>query len=72
MMMKAITAATTNPPTNRPPPAAGESEVAVLVSQLRQTLVAVTDIPLTDMENGACLTSLSTISEAVSDPSSFE
>ena len=72
MVIIAGTAATINPTANRPPPAAGESEAAAtVVSQLEQALVAVTLMPLIVMENGACLTSLSAMREAVSEPSSF-
>ena len=74
MTIKASTVATTKPTANRPPPTAGENEAAAtvtFVSQSEQTLVAVTLLSLTVTKNGACLTSLSMMIEAVSEPSSF-
>ena len=67
--VKVIKTAAANPPTNRPPPTAGDSDI---VSQSVQVLVTVSCIPSTTIENGTCLTILSAMIEAVSDPLSDE
>ena len=69
----AIDTAARNPPMNRPPPVAGDSDVAAaLISQSLQALLTVSDVPPTTMENGACPTIRPAMTEAVSEPSSLE
>ena len=53
VIMLINSSAVTSPPTNRPPPAARESDTCVSESQSLQALVTVNVIPLTAMENGA-------------------
>ena len=70
MTTPVIKVAAANPPTNKPPPAA---DVSVRALQSVQALVTVTDTPsMTVKENGTCPTILSAMTEAVSEPSSFE
>ena len=72
-MMPIMKAAAANPPTNKPPPTAGESDLDLVgLLQSVQALVTVIGTPSTVMENGACLLILSAIIEAVSEPSSVE
>ena len=77
IVIPAIKAAVTNPPMNKPPPAAAVSTSGV--PQSVHALVTVTatvcspaDLPVIVMEKGTCPMILSVIVEAVSEPSSLE
>ena len=76
IVIPAIKAAVTNPPMNKPPPAAAVSTSGV--PQSVHALVTVTatfcspELPVIVMEKGTCPMILSAIVEAVSEPSSLE
>ena len=78
IVIPAIKVAVTNPPMNKPPPAAAVSTRAG-APQSVHALITVTatfcspaDLPVIVMEKGTCPMILSAIVEAVSEPSSLE